>query len=129
MITTKKTLIAALSLSASLFLTGCQTSQSLYHWGGYEQSLYEYYKAPAEQEALAERLLALIENESARIPPGIYAEYGTLLLRQGKTDEAIVYFKKEKEQWPESQILMDSMINALSDKQGSQKKKDVQDAV
>lgn len=122
--TTNKTWGAASLLSISVFLTGCQTSQGLYHWGGYETSLYEYYKDPAQQEALAERLLAVIEDESARVPPGIYAEYGTLLMQQGKTNEAIVYFKMEKEQWPESQALMDSMINALSAKQTDSNEKE-----
>ena len=120
----KNTLVLASLLSVSVFLTGCQTSQGLYHWGEYESSLYEYYKDPAEQEALAERLLALIEDESARIPPGIYAEYGTLLLQQGRTDEAVIYFEREKELWPESQTLMDSMINALTGKKTSHSEKD-----
>lgn len=122
---TKKALAVASLLSVSVFLTGCQTSQGLYNWGGYEDSLYEYYKDPAEQEVLAKRLMTLIEDETARIPPGIYAEYGTLLLQQGKTDEAIIFFEKEKELWPESQALMDTMINALTNHRALQDDKGV----
>lgn len=110
---TKKTLAIAVLASTSVMLTGCQTSQGLYHWGDYESGLYEYYKNPSEQEALTKQLLTLIEKESVRIPPGIYAEYGTLLLQQGKKQEAIMFFEKEKELWPESQHLMNSMINAI----------------
>ncbi|MGI9274763.1 MAG: DUF4810 domain-containing protein [Endozoicomonas sp.] len=116
----KKAIVAASLLSISVLLTGCQTTQGLYSWGGYEDALYQYYKDPAEKEALAERLLTLIEEEAAKVPPGIYAEYGTLLMQQGKTDEAIVYFEKEKTVWPESRFLMDSMIDALSSKPDSQ---------
>ena len=110
----KKKLVLASVLSVSVLLTGCQTSQGLYNWGNYEGSLYEHYKNPGEQEVFAGKMLESIEKAGTKVPPGMYAEYGTLLLQNGKTDEAVVYFEKEKALWPESQHLMDTMINALS---------------
>lgn len=103
-----------LVLATTIFVTGCQTSQQLYHWGEYESGLYGYYKDPAELSALSEELLSAIEDANGRVAPGMYAEYGTLLLQQGKKDEAVVYYTKEKELWPESQHLMDAMINNLT---------------
>lgn len=108
------------TLLTTLLMAGCQTSQGLYHWGEYETGLYSYYHDPAQQTALSEQLLQAIETGGARVPPGMYAEYGTLLLQQGKTEEAVVYYRKEKELWPESEHLMDAMINNLTSKANNQ---------
>ena len=42
--------------------------------------------------------------------PGLYAEYGFLLMRRGENARAIEYYNKEKALWPESAVFMDSMI-------------------
>ncbi|NNJ70828.1 MAG: DUF4810 domain-containing protein, partial [Kiritimatiellales bacterium] len=62
-------------------------------------------------------LTGLIEKYEARktpatkpMAPGLYAEYGFLLMRQGENGRAISYFNKEKALWPESAVFMDSMI-------------------
>ncbi|WP_257293530.1 DUF4810 domain-containing protein [Endozoicomonas sp. YOMI1] len=101
-------------LAATVLMAGCQTSQGLYHWGEYESGLYGYYKDPAQLATLSEQLLTAIEAADGRVAPGMYAEYGTLLLQQGKKKEAIAYYSKEKELWPESRHLMDAMINNLA---------------
>ena len=90
---------------------GCGTTTK-YHWGHYEDSLYRYYKNPAEVEELAEALAEIIEKgeRDGRVPPGIYADYGYLFLLTGNTGEAIIYFEKEKNTWPECSMLMDKMI-------------------
>ena len=90
---------------------GCGTTTK-YHWGNYENSLYRYYKNPAEVEELAEALAEIIAKgeRDGRVPPGIYSEYGYLLFISGNTGEAIAYFEKEKNTWPESSVLMDKMI-------------------
>ncbi len=90
---------------------GCGPSTK-YHWGNYENSLYRYYKNPAEVEKLAEALAEIIEKgeRDGKVPPGIFAEYGYLLFITGNTGEAVAYFEKEKNIWPESSMLMDKMI-------------------
>ena len=108
------------ALLATALMTGCQTSQGLYHWGEYESGLYRYYHDPAQQTALSEQLLLAIETAGDRVAPGMLAEYGTLLLQQGKNEEAVVYYRKEKEQWPESRHLMDAMITNLTPNTNSQ---------
>ncbi|MGI9279636.1 MAG: DUF4810 domain-containing protein [Endozoicomonas sp.] len=115
----KEKIAAALLITGSVLLGGCQTSKGLYHWGEYEESLYEYYKNPAELAALTEAMQKAIQDGNGKVPPGLYAEYGNLLLQQGKTEEAISYFKKERDLWPESQHLMDTMISSLSSSQKS----------
>lgn len=98
-----------------LSLTAC--AQNLYVWNDYDSTLYEYYKNPTERakfiEALEEAILKA--EESGRVPPGIYAEYGYAQYEEGNFTDAITYFQKEYDKWPESRILMQKMIrNAKS---------------
>lgn len=109
-----------LILGALLALTACATPQhKKYEWGGYEQSLYEYYKAPANVNALVASIdatIATAEKASRPVPPGMYAEHGFLLLQQGKNVEATASFTKEKARWPESTALMNRMIKLAESK-------------
>lgn len=97
-------------------LLGACAPKTLYHWGEYETNLYAYYKNPEALEALMEALdSAIIEGEKdKRIPPGLYAEYGFLLLVKEQRGKAVIYFNKEKTTWPESTVLMDKMISVAS---------------
>ncbi|UCD85614.1 MAG: DUF4810 domain-containing protein [Deltaproteobacteria bacterium] len=87
-------------------------AQNLYVWNNYDNTLYEYYKNPTERakfiEALEETILKA--EESGRVPPGIYAEYGYAQYEEGNFTEAVAYFQKEYDKWPESRILMAKMI-------------------
>lgn len=112
-----------------LSLCGC-ASNSLYEWGNYDEWLYENYKNPKSDEELYVDLTAFITNyESRKSPnqkpmaPGLYAEYGFLLMRRGDTAGAIKYYTKEKTLWPESTTFMNSMIEAARIQPASVKKK------
>lgn len=93
-----------------LMLSGC--AQSRYAWNGYDDKLYAYYKTPAEGDRFMEALDAVIKEGEGenRVPPGIYAEYGYQLYERGRFPEAMVWYRKERDKWPESRILMDKMI-------------------
>ena len=85
----KKGLFLLLGLGL-LLLTGC-TSPYLYEWGNYDQWLYENYKNPKDDEELYVDLTALITRYESRknpstkpMAPGLYAEYGFLLMRRGE---------------------------------------------
>ena len=41
-----------------------------------------------------------------KVPPGIYAEYGFILLEMNQFKRAAYYFQQEKKLWPESKKLM-----------------------
>lgn len=107
-------------IATTALLAACSTApQKKYDWGNYEQSLYQYYKTPAELNALVTSIDATIgnaEKASRPVPPGLYAEYGFLLLQQGKTQDAITFFGKEKARWPESATLMNRMIKMAESK-------------
>jgi hypothetical protein len=105
-----------LACLVTLTLSGC-ASQGGYYWGRYEDSLYAYYKDPTKLSELSESLkesIATSERTQKAVPPGVYAEYGFFLYQQGKPSEAIPYFEKEKNKWPESTKLMDSMVQMAS---------------
>jgi hypothetical protein len=108
----KKILIAA----ALLALTGCATNRGLYEWGGYDGLLYQSYKNPEavakSRESLAAHI-AILEKGGKRVAPGLYADLGTLLLQSGDKAGALSNFRRERELWPESAVLMDAMIRNL----------------
>ncbi|MNR90373.1 hypothetical protein D3C72_213570 [compost metagenome] len=103
-------------LSAALLLTAC-AAPSKYNWGNYEGSLYSYYKDTSQTAAHAAELQRTITDSEATgkpVAPGLYAEYGFLMLQEGKSKDAIAFFEKEKAKWPESKYLMDNMIRIAS---------------
>jgi hypothetical protein len=108
---------AWLPLLLALSLLGACAPQTMYHWGKYERSLYSYYKHPDEIVRFEEALAGVItKGESlGKVPPGLYAEYGYILMQLGEDGQAVAYFEKEKLTWPESSGFMDRMIVAVRD--------------
>lgn len=101
-----------IGLTAAL-ISGC-ASQPGYKWGQYEQSLYNYYANPAKVAELSNSLFNDIEEaeRKQRVPPGLYAEYGYLMLETGMPRKAAFYFNKEKSLWPESTHFMNTLLQA-----------------
>ena len=92
-------------------VAGC-APKTQYTWGDYGPSLYALYSGDNTLDATALKLQAIIEKGeiNGTVPPGIYAEYGYILLSSGKSGEAIGFFEKEKLHFPESTVFMDRMI-------------------
>ncbi|MEZ7910943.1 MAG: DUF4810 domain-containing protein [Propionivibrio sp.] len=104
-----------LTLLCVALLSGCVTTRQ-YQWGSYENDLYAAYKDPARSERLMEGLQSLIselEASKQKVPPGIYAELGTLYYQSGKLDDARALYEKERSAWPESQGLMAALIQSI----------------
>jgi hypothetical protein len=103
-------LVLLLALGAG----GCApTQQSLYKWKGYDGVLYKQAKAPQDNETYLQHLKAIIEQNEAskdKVPPGIYAEFGYALFTNGQLDDAITFYGKERDTWPESKVFMEKMI-------------------
>jgi hypothetical protein len=84
-----------------------------YLWGNYEEGMQEYFKSPVKDTKYRKALKGVIdaaERIDGRVAPGIYAEYGFLLMRDGDTDGAVRYFEKERDAWPESVFFMNKLI-------------------
>ncbi|MUH72700.1 DUF4810 domain-containing protein [Psychrosphaera haliotis] len=114
----KKLLIAGMAL----VLAGCVAKPTMYYWGDYSDTLYLYKSEPSGQ-TLAKHYASIqdVFNKSQeyglRVPPGVNAEYATLLLKEGKKADALIYFQKEKSIYPESAVLMDRMIQMVGAQQ------------
>ncbi|HEY7774671.1 MAG TPA: DUF4810 domain-containing protein [Marinagarivorans sp.] len=97
-------------------LCGCVTTQGGYQWGNYEQDLYDYLHSPEQKKRVVENQLAFIarcERLDLTPAPGLYAEVGTLLLLDGRREQAIDFYAKERDTWPESEYLMTTIISNL----------------
>lgn len=98
-------------------VAGC-TSSGLYHWGNYEDRLYKYYKSPSKADAYMSSLQTLCESPAhqKKPAPGLCAEYGFMLRKVGREQEAIAMFQKEQTLWPESSVFMQRLIAASQPK-------------
>lgn len=97
-------------------LQSCGTSvKPLYSWYNYDDLAYEYSKSKSEKTTaeLVEVYQKLIEKQKesrGTVPPGICAEYGYLLIKQGKTEQGMKYLERETELYPESKLFIGNII-------------------
>ena len=101
-----KALVLLFGFVLSLILVGCgTTSKDTFYWGDYSITLYDYKKNPDEvtHEAHKKELTSILENSAnKKVPPGLNAEYGYILLKEGLETEGLKYLDKEMELYPES---------------------------
>ena len=106
-----------------LFLSGC-AAKTHYVWSDYDTKFYKYYQNPSERDEFVLQLKEVLDEceSSGRVPPGIYAEYGYMMYEQGNSLQAVMYYQKESDKWPESKVFMSKMI---ANAQKRSKKQDV----
>lgn len=98
-----------------ILLASCTSTKPLYSWSKYDISSYNYLKYNDEksfQELIKnyEAIIAKQKGSRQVVPPGIYADYGFILLQTGKTEEGNAMLEKEIELYPESKIFIDRII-------------------
>ena len=96
-------------------LASCTTQKPLYTWNKYEITSYNYLKKADEKstQKLIENYQQIIEKQNGTrnvIPPGVCADYGFLLLQEGKTKEGKTMLMKEIVLYPESKIFIDRIL-------------------
>ena len=105
-------IILLLSIVLPLIFVGCGPSaKGTFYWGNYSSTLYDYKKNPDEKtlEAHKKELLSIMEISATKnkiVPPGVNAEYGYLLLKNGQENEGFEYLAKEIELYPESSVFI-----------------------
>ena len=109
-----------LLLGLPLMALSCVTQKTLYNWSGYQEASYQYMKSNTEQdlEKLLEKYQFLIDNQKTgrqTVPPGMYADYGFLLVRQGKVEEGVKLMKMEVALYPESAVFVGRIIKRIED--------------
>jgi hypothetical protein len=100
----------------ALPVAGCATESGLYRWDGYDRKLFSYYQKPETAEDFRIQMETSVqeaEKIGLRIAPGICAEIGTLYLQKGDKASAVLWYKKERNAWPESYSFMDALITNL----------------
>jgi hypothetical protein len=102
-----------------LLLAGCATTpKPLYTWGNYQERTYAYIKNETDKnlDDLMNTYQTLIDKQKGSrktIPPGICADYGYLLCKQGKTAEGLALLNKEMALYPESTVFISRIIKKL----------------
>ena len=108
-----------LLIGACIFaLASCSSTKSMYSWYNYEDITYKYSKKSTDElqvKLLEEYNKLSIDQKGQRgvVPPGLYAEYGFLLYKTGKTDEGISFLKEEIKLYPESEQYVSRIIKQL----------------
>ncbi len=103
--------VAFAGILSAFLIIGCASKETTYYWGDYSETLYDLKKNPDEKtlKAHTDQLLLLINeapNKHKPVPPGVYAEYGYILLKQGNESEGMEYLDKELGLYPESAVFI-----------------------
>lgn len=99
-------------------VASCTVQKPLYSWYNYNTTSYAYLKNAddASTQQLVESYQKIIEKqkgERATVPPGVYADYGYLLLKLNKTTEGKSMLAKEMELYPESKVFIERILKML----------------
>ncbi|NOT23903.1 MAG: DUF4810 domain-containing protein [Nitrospiraceae bacterium] len=125
----KTQFLSSLVLTALILTSIACAPQKNFYWGSYEDSLFSRQQQAGtggEVEAAAMLISTINEaqsNGTQKVGPGIHADYGYLLFKQGKPDEAIMELQKEASLYPESKPLMDTMITRIQGRKVKDKEK------
>ena len=103
-----------IGLLVTLTLTSCAT-KTLYSWGNYDDISYKYLKNSDEKstEQLIKEYQRMIDKQTGTrrtVPPGVYADYGFILLQAEKIAEGKAMLEKEIMLYPESKIFIDKIL-------------------
>lgn len=100
-------------------LVGCASSSTdIYHWGRYEDGIYEMYLKPGST-SLTDEILRLeeeIEKADASgksLPPGFHAHLAYLYVNNGNYPAGVTHFNREKEKFPESSVFIDGILKRM----------------
>jgi hypothetical protein len=99
-------------------VASCTVQKPLYSWYNYNATSYSYLKNAdeASTQQLLESYQKIIEKQKgsrATVPPGVYADYGFLLLKLNKTTEGKSMLAKEMEIYPESKVFIERILKML----------------
>ncbi len=105
--------LALLALATYLLLSACTRARPIpYYWGNYPLTLYQLKKDPSNENLQTHKqvLIQIIQvsnQQSMRVPPGVFAEYGYILVKEGQTEEGLKYLDLEAQTYPESKVFVE----------------------
>jgi len=104
-------------------VASCAPPATLYTWGSkkynYHKASYNYLKVSDEEStnALKASYEDIIEKQKGirkTVPPGIYADYGFLLVSINEPEKGIEMLKMEVILYPESKVFITRILNMLN---------------
>lgn len=101
-----------------LTLSACNVQKPLYSWSNYDTTSYNYLKNHDEKSSTEliktyEQIIKKQKGSRAVVPPGVYADYGTILIQAGKTQEGIKMLKMEVSLYPESAVFISNILKTV----------------
>lgn len=117
------------TLASIAFLSGCQYTAPVpddFAWGNYREMVYQYYGQKIDGDQYIQTLLGAEKEAQTRgvsMAPGLYAEIGTFYLRAGKKAEALQYYQKEADTWPQGKGFMEALIQGVNRASAGSEKK------
>lgn len=121
----KKTLLIASAVLLAGMLSSCisakqvDSAQTSYNWDDYSEVTYTYVrqKDKGSREELLTSYARIIESQkdttTGRVPPGVYADYGYMLVEQGMEKDGVTYLRKEMELYPMSEPFLSKIIQRI----------------
>ncbi len=112
-----KSVFLGLIIFSALFIS-CSPNK-LYYWGQYNQATYNYNKKKTDKsiENLIKVYEDIIEKKDKgtrnSVPPGVYADYGYLLIQTGEIDKGKQMLEQELQLYPESKKIIEYILNRL----------------
>jgi hypothetical protein len=103
--------LVSFSVFVFLLFSACRPPIHTFYWGEYSSTLYEYKKNPDNKtlEAHKAQILVIFEkskDNDLKVPPGVNAEYGYILLKEGNEKEGMEYLDREMVLYPESVVFL-----------------------
>ena len=97
----------------------CASTTSLYSWRGYDEAIYAYTEK-ADETRMRQILKVyekILKSKGTRgVPaPGICADYGFLLIKNGEVDKGKQLLQKEIEFYPESETSISRILKRFEE--------------
>ncbi|GGF79979.1 DUF4810 domain-containing protein [Alteromonas lipolytica] len=103
-----------LLVMAALLMVGCKSTKPMYYYGGYQTTVYHYFKndeTTVDQQINAlEIIIEKAANSGLPVAPGVHAHLGMLYFEQGDGVNGAAHFDAEKQLFPESAIYINFLL-------------------
>ena len=105
----------------TILSASCTTTQKpLYTWHNYDTTSYTYLKNSDEKSIIEllktyENIIQKQQGSRQTPPPGIYADYGFLLLQANKTEQGKEMLLKEMTLYPESKVFIERILKLMEE--------------
>jgi hypothetical protein len=101
-----------------LCTVACKTQKPLYSWYDYDVTSYNYQKNADEASirSIIETYQKIIEKQKGSrqtVPPGIYADYGFLLIQTEQVEKGKTMLMREIELYPESKPFIEKILKMI----------------